>query len=72
MKDKHERELACLREKYILDQIFLKRTGYEEEIKENKRDVAKKMLKKNIDIDVIKEITDLTVEENESSKKDIW
>lgn len=79
LRDKHEMELAELREKYVLDQISIKNTGYregeeagkKEGKKEATREVAKRMLQNNIDIETIIEITELTKEEIDNIKNDI-
>ena len=79
-RDKHEMELAELREKYILDQNSLIETGYnhgkEDGLAEGtnngrrleKLDNAKKMLEIGIDIKTISEITELSEEEVEKLK----
>lgn len=60
--DEHERYLADLREKYILDQNALELTGFERA----KTEIAKKLKEKNIDIEIIIETTGLTKEEIEN------
>ena len=83
-RDKHEMELAELREKYILDQNSLIETGYnhgkEDGLAEGlaeglatgtsngRRLDAKKMLEKGMDIKTISEITELSEEEIEKLK----
>ena len=62
-QDEHERYLADLREKYILDQQDIEEAGYDKGMKQAKMSIAKKMKEKNIDIDIISQVTDLTVEE---------
>ena len=80
-KDEHERYLAELREKYIRDQVAVQEYGYvhgkeegreegrEEGIVEGKIQIAKKMLEKNLDIELIMETTGLTKEEIEKVKE---
>lgn len=67
--DAAERRLAQLREKAIRDEAAnLKcatRKGIEQGIAKNKIETAKKMLAKNISIDIIMEVTELTKEEIE-------
>jgi len=64
-QDEHEIYLAELREKYIMDQRDIEEAGYDKAIKE----VAKNMIKMNIDIDIIIKATGLTKEEIEHLKK---
>ena len=74
--DEATRRLAELREKAIRDEtaglISARRKGIEEGmekgIKDGKKEVAKKMLAKNIDINTIIEVTELTKEEIENLK----
>lgn len=78
--DAEARRLAELRQKYILDQNScideavergLKKgieEGIEKGIKNNKIEVAKRMLKQNMNIELICQITDLTKEEIEKIK----
>lgn len=69
--DEHEQRLADLREKYIRDQYNIELTGYERGKSEGeakgkldeKKEIAKKMLKNNIDINLIIQCTGLTKEE---------
>jgi len=69
-QDERERYLADLREKYILDQNDIKATGFEEGLaqgsKNEKIAIAKKLLKSNIDINIIINSTGLTKEEIEN------
>ena len=71
-KDKRERYLAELREKYILDQKAIEDAGYDKGLKEGqkeeKKKIAKNLLKLNIPIEQIKEVTGLTEEEIEKLK----
>ena len=70
--DKHERYLAELRQKYIMDQKAIEGAGYDKGIKvgieQEKVNIAKKLLKQKIDINVIIEATGLTKEEIEKLK----
>ncbi len=78
-QDKHERELADLREKYIRDQYSIEKYGYkkgrEDGMQEGKRqkaiEVAKKMLSEKVDIKIIEKVTELTKEELEQLKNEI-
>ena len=71
-KDKRERYLAELREKYILDQKAIEDAGYDKGLKdgqkEEKKKIAKNLLKLNMSIEQIKEVTGLTEEEIEKLK----
>lgn len=55
--DEHERYLAELREKYIRDQQAIQEAGYDKGLKQGKKNekinIARKMLKDNISIDRI-------------------
>ena len=76
-KDEHERYLAELREKYIRDQFAIQEYGYNkgveageakgkaEGILENSKEIAKKMLEDNCDIEFIIKMTGLTKEQIE-------
>lgn len=67
--DEETRRLAYLREKAIRDEIsamnWAKKDGMQKGMEKTKKEHAKKMLAKNIDIDLIIEITGLTREEIE-------
>ena len=63
--DEHERYLAELREKYIMDQKATEDAGYYKGIKEGTISVAKKLLQQKISIEVIGKSTGLTKEEIE-------
>lgn len=67
--DEEERRLAFLRDKAIRDEASLKETGRIEGIKEGKRkgqeEIARTLLRKNMSIEEIIEITKLTKEEIE-------
>ena len=83
-KDKRERYLAELREKYILDQKAIEDAGYDKGLKdglnrgitqgmaqgqkEEKKKIAKNLLKINMSIEQIEEVTGLTKEEIEKLK----
>ena len=66
-QDKHERWLAELREKAILDELALRKTGYNEGmkdgIKEEKNKIAKILLEKKMSLNDVSEITGLSIEE---------
>ena len=70
-KDKRERYLAELREKYILDQKAIEDAGYDKGLKdgmsqgrkERNIEIAKNLLKLNMSIEQIKKVTGLTEEE---------
>ena len=83
-KDKRERYLAELREKYILDQKAIEDAGYDKGLKDGmsqgkslgvreglvqgRKKIAKKLLNLNMSIEQIKEITGLTEEEIQKLK----
>lgn len=68
-EDEHEQYLAHLREKYILDQNNLLDTGYERGLEQGSKqreiEMARDLKNKNIDINIIIEVTKLTKEEIE-------
>lgn len=72
-KDEHERYLAHLRQKFILDQKAIEETGFEKGLeegfkqgsKESTKEIAKKLKQRNISITDIIEITGLTKKEIE-------
>lgn len=66
--DEHEQRLADLREKYIRDQYNIEKTGFERGKSDEKKEIARKMLKDNLDIALIMQYTDLTKEEIEDLK----
>ena len=72
-QDEHERYLAELREKYILDQNNIEATGYDkglkQGIKEGKREIAKEMIKEKMPLEVISKITKIPKEELEKLQK---
>ena len=84
MADEHERTLIKLREKYIRDYNTIKEDGYnngyndgkdagltqgkELGAKEKMVEIAKKMLKENVDVDFIVKMTGLSKEELEKLK----
>ena len=71
-QDEHERYLAELRMKHIMDskaiQDYGYKTGKEEGIKQKAIEIAKNLLEKNISIEIIVETTGLTQEEVEKIK----
>ena len=75
-QDKHERYLAELRQKYIMDQKAIEDAGYDKGLKdgleqgknEQAKNISKKMKKQNIDIKVISEITGLSIEDIKNLK----
>ena len=70
-QDEHERYLAELRQKYIMDQKAIEDAGFDKGIKEGikegikteKINIAKKLKEKNVDIEIISETTDISIEE---------
>ena len=70
-QDGRERYLAELRQKYIMDQTSMKNyayregmeAGYENGIKHKQIEILKNMMKKNLDINTISDLTDIPVEE---------
>ena len=86
-QDEHERYLAELREKYILDQKNIEETGYDKGLKqgkeegikkgreegkeESKKEIAKEMIKEKIPLEVISKITKIPKEELQEIKKEI-
>ena len=62
-KDERERYLAELREKYILDQKAIEDAGYDKGRVDEKKKIAKNLLKLNMSIEQIEEVTGLTEEE---------
>ena len=77
--DEHERMLAELREKAIMDELAIRKTGYNEGKKEGIKEgiekqnieIVKRMLKENFDIDIIANITQIKKEEIENIKNSI-
>lgn len=75
-QDEHERYLAELRQKYIMDQKAIEDAGYDKGLKdgleqgknEQAKNISKKMKKQNIDIKVISEITGLSIEDIKNLK----
>ncbi len=75
-QDEHERYLAELREKYIMDKKAIEDAGFdkglEAGIKQGKKqqaiDIAKNLKEQNVDIDIICKTTGLTKEEIENLK----
>ena len=80
-QDERERRLTELREKYRMDQHAIMLAGYDKGLKEgieqglekgieqNKKDILEKLLKTNLSIEQIMEITGFTAEEIEKLKK---
>ena len=68
-EDEHEQYLAHLREKYIFERKGIEEAGFDKGLaqgaKSKQIEIAKKMKAKNMKIDEIAEITDLTKEEIE-------
>ena len=66
-QDEEARRLAELREKYIMDQKAIEAAGYdkgfENGAKERTLELAKKLKSKGIDINIIHETTDLSIDE---------
>ena len=66
-QDEHERRLAELREKYIMDQKATEAAGYdkgfESGVASNKIEIAKKMKSQGFDPETIHKLTDLTIDE---------
>ena len=66
-QDEHERRLAELREKYIMDQKATEAAGYdkglESGLKLGIKRTAKKLKAKGVDINIIHETTGLSIEE---------
>lgn len=74
-QDEHERYLAEMREKYILDQNATEAAGYDKGLKEGikqghekgveegKKEIAKKMLEEKLDIELIQRVTNISKEE---------
>ena len=71
-QDEHERYLAELRQKYIMDQKAIEDAGFDKGLKagieKNTIDIAKKMKKQNIDIELISQITGLSIKNIENLK----
>ena len=71
-KDEHERYLAELRQKYIMDQKAIEDAGFDKGLKvgieQGKRAIAKELKKQNVDISIISKTTGLTKEEIEKLK----
>ncbi|MBO4816233.1 MAG: Rpn family recombination-promoting nuclease/putative transposase [Clostridia bacterium] len=80
-QDERERRLTELREKYRMDQHAIMLAGYDKGLKEgieqglekgieqNKKDILEKLLKTDLSIEQIMEITGFTAEEIEKLKK---
>lgn len=65
-QDKHERYLAELREKYIMDQKAIEDAGFDKGLKtgieQNTIAIAKKMIQQNIELEIISKITGLSID----------
>ncbi len=82
-QDEHERYLAELREKYILDQNNIEATGYDKGLKHGfvqgekkgaqKQNIenAKKMIKEKIPLEIIHKITKIPLEDLKKFQKEI-
>ncbi len=66
-QDEHERYLAELREKYIMDQADIEEAGYykgvQAGIAKEKITIAKKFKEQNVDFEIISKATGLTIDE---------
>ena len=79
-QDEHERYLAELRQKYIMDQKAIEGAGFDKGLKagieqgiqqgidQNTNAIAKKLKEQNIDIEVISKVTGLSIKEIENLK----
>lgn len=65
-KDEYEQKMAFSRLIHLMDCKSIKETGYDKGRIEEKKKIAKEMLKNNIDIEVIIKCTGLTKEEIEN------
>ncbi len=74
-QNKREERLAELRQKYIMDQNAIEEYGYdrgkEEGIKENRLEIAKKMLEQNATIEFVVTCTGLTKEQVEKLREKV-
>ena len=74
-EDSHEKYLAELRLKHLLDTESIREGGFEEGLEKGKREkqlqIAKKLLQKGISIEVIMDSTELTRQEIEILKNEI-
>ena len=62
-QDGRERYLAELRQKYIMDQTSLENYGYRKGKRQNQIEIIRNMMKKNLDINTISDLTNIPVEE---------
>lgn len=69
--DEATRRLAELKEKWILDYNSGITSAVEQGEKEEKVEIAKKMLIKGLDLELIIDITELTIDEIEKIKNNI-
>ena len=67
-QDEHERYLAELRQKYIMDKKAIEDAGFDKGMEKKTIDIAKKMIEKNMEIKDIMELTGLTEEEIKNLK----
>ena len=75
-QDDHERELALKREMFLMDRKSEidtalekgKKEGYESRKKETIKEMTRRLLKDNVDIEIIKKVTELSEEEINSLK----
>lgn len=75
-QDEHERYLAELRQKYIMDQKAIEGAGFDKGLKagieQGRKDktvqIAKKMIEQRIDEKIIKKVTGLSMEEIQKLK----
>lgn len=68
-QDEHERYLAELRQKYVMDQKAVEDAGYYKGLKAGVKQVVKKLLEQNVDTKIISQATGLTKEEIEKIKE---
>ena len=62
-QDEHERRLAELREKYIMDQKAVEAAGFDKGLETGIKQTAKKLKAKGVDINLIHETTGLSIDE---------
>ena len=73
-QNEHERRLAELREKYIMDQKAIEAAGYDQGLEDGKKqgltaakiEIAKEMKSQGYDNSAIKKLTGLSIEEIEN------
>ena len=64
--DEYEQAMALRREIFLHDQTSMKARAYEEGEQKSKKEIAKNLLKNNVDIEIIIKSTGLTKEEIEN------